>query len=145
VDSLIGAWRLVDHFDVTEDGEPKPGISNMAPGTVAYLIYAADGHMAYQHMREVRPAFAGGSLRGGTPEERLAAVDNMNCYCGTYDVRDDTIIHHVEAALFPNWVGTDLVRTFTLGGDELRVTTSASTAGHVGKPGQRVTLVFQRT
>src|SRR5262249_29155573 len=109
--SLVGAWRLVNHFFQREDGEER---NNMTPHTVAYLIYTVDGHMAYHHMRSICPAFASGDLHGGTPEERLAAFDNVNCYCGTYDVRDNTVVHHVEAATFPNWVGTDLVRKFTL-------------------------------
>jgi hypothetical protein len=61
--------------------------------------------------------------RRGTPEEKIAAFDNINCYCGAHDVRGNPGVHHVEAALFPNAVGMDLVRTFVLSGDELRVTT----------------------
>jgi hypothetical protein len=130
---------LVNHFFHREDGEER---SNMTPDTVGYLIYTADGHMAYQRMQSICPAFASGDLQGGTPEERLAAFDNINCYCGTYDVRDNTVVHHVEAASFPNSVGRDLVRTFTLSGDELRVITSPTL---VAGKSETVTLVFRRT
>ena len=114
----------------------------MTADTVGYLIYTADAHVAYQRMQSICPAFVSGDLQGGTPEERLAAFDNINCYCGTYDVRDNTVVHHVEAASFPNWVGRDLVRTFTLSSNELRVITSPTLAG--GRI-ETVTLVFQRT
>jgi hypothetical protein len=83
----------------------------------------------------------------GTSKEELQKREslpstNINCYCGTYDVREDRVVHHVEAASFPNSVGKDLVRTFTLSGDELRVVTSPTLVG--GKL-ETVTLVFQRS
>jgi hypothetical protein len=118
---LVGAWRLISTVSENEDGE----VSNLGtnPTTVGYLIYSADGHMAAILMHATRPAFVAGDLRGGTPEEKLAAYDNVISYCGTYDVHDNTVVHHVEASSFPNWVGADQLRTFTLSGDELKVTT----------------------
>jgi hypothetical protein len=139
VDSLVGAWRQVNHFFHREDGKE---LSNNTPETVGYLIYTADGHVAYQRMRSICAAFANveENWKRGTPEEKIAAFDNINCYCGTYDVRGNTVVHHVEAASFPNNVGKDLVRTFVLSGDELRVTTVPN-AGEL----RTLTLVFQRS
>jgi hypothetical protein len=99
--------------------------------------------MAYLRMRSAGTRFASGSLEGGTPEEKIAAFDNFQAYCGTYEVRDNTVVHHVEASLLPNIVGTDLVRTFSISGDELRVTTPLGPS-HVTATMHTTTLVFQR-
>ena len=121
----------------TEDGE----VAQSNPDTVGYLIYTDDGHMAYLRTLSVLSAFSDGDDRGGTPAEKIAAFDNFLGYCGTYDVRDNTVVHHVETSMLPNWVGTDQVRTFTLSGDELRVVTAPFV--RAGKM-QTITLVFQR-
>jgi hypothetical protein len=119
VNPLVGAWRLIVSEWQSEDGQ---AITLMGRDAIGYIIYTDDGHMAYQIMAANRPNFAAGDLRGGTPAEKIAAVDTFHAYCGTYDVQGKTITHHVEASLFPNQVGTNLVRTFTLSGDELEVT-----------------------
>jgi hypothetical protein len=49
------------------------------------------------------------------PEEELRnAVTGIVAYFGSYEVDESahTVIHHVEASLFPSWVGTDLKRNF---------------------------------
>jgi hypothetical protein len=99
--------------------------------------------MAFLRMQSVGPGFASGSLEAGTPEEKIAAFDNFIAYCGTYEVQDSTVVHHVEASLLPNVVGTDLVRTFTISDDELRVTTPLGPS-HVTGTTHTTTLVFQR-
>jgi len=33
------------------------------------------------------------------------------------------VIHHIEISLFPNWVGVDQVRSFSLEGDRLTLST----------------------
>ncbi len=45
-------------------------------------------------------------------------------YFGTYSVSetDKTITTHIESSTFPNWIGTDQKRFFTLSGDELKWT-----------------------
>jgi hypothetical protein len=106
-------------------------------------MYTADGHMAYLRMRSLGPAFASGNLDGATPEEKIAAFDNFQAYCGTYEVQDHTVVHHVEASSVPNIVGTDLVRTFSIDGDELKVTTPLGSS-HVTGTTHTTTLVFQR-
>ena len=42
----------------------------------------------------------------------------MLAYCATYTVHDDKVIHHVDAAWNPLWLG-DLIRPYRLDGDQL--------------------------
>jgi hypothetical protein len=111
-------------------------------GLTGYIIYTDDGHMAFLQMRSRVPDFEAGNLAGGTPAEKAAAYDNFAAYSGTYTVQDDTVVHHVEASSFPNMVGTDFMRTFTLSGDELTVTTPLD--ARITGTSTTDTLVFQR-
>jgi len=137
---VVGAWRFVTSVSRTEDGNVS---RQSRPGATGYIIYTDDGHMAFLNMRSTRPGFESGSQEGGTPDEKIAAFDNFVANCGTYEVEGNTVVHHVEAASVPNIVGTDLVRTFTLSGDELRVTTPLGLSPVTGTK-HTTTLVFQR-
>jgi hypothetical protein len=81
--------------------------------------------MAAQIMRPGRPPFASGDRQRGTDAEVRAAHDGYLAYWGTWDVDParGTVTHHVRGSLFPNWVGQDQVRAFTLDGDRLTLRT----------------------
>jgi len=67
----------------------------------------------------------------GTVEENKAAVQGANPHWGTDSVNEanKTIDFKIEHAFFPNWEGTEQKRPFTITGDELRYTATASTGG----------------
>ena len=88
------------------------------------LIYTP-GRINVRFADEPRQArFVSGDVMEGIPEELEAAFEGFDAYCGTYtlDEKNSTVIHHVQGAKFPNWVGTDQVRYFRLSGDTLRIT-----------------------
>jgi len=70
-----------------------------------YITYSEDGYMFVAIMRANRRRFSAGDLLRGTPEEKAHAAETYVSYCGTYEFRGETVIHHVELSLFPNWVG----------------------------------------
>ena len=111
--SIVGTWRLV-----SSDGRSSAGEVSRPYGDspVGLLIYGADGYMSATLMRPDRPHFAAGDRLRGTPEELRLASEGFLGYCGTYAIDESRglIVHHVTAADFPNIVGTDLVRRFTL-------------------------------
>ncbi|MFL4994351.1 MAG: lipocalin-like domain-containing protein [Microvirga sp.] len=47
-------------------------------------------------------------------------------YSATYTLERDKIVHHVDAAWKPAWVGTDLTRPFTFDGDTLVISGAPS-------------------
>jgi hypothetical protein len=61
-----------------------------------------------------------------TPAQALAAVHAYIAYFGRYtvDASRQTVTHHVEGSLSPDYVGTDQARPYILRGDtlEIRVT-----------------------
>ena len=82
-------------------------------------------------MHPDRPKFATGDMMQGTPEELKAAFEGFDAYCGTYTIDEvnGAVIHHVQGAKFPNWVGSDQVRFFIFSGDTLRITAPPILAG----------------
>ena len=120
---LVGAWRLVTVEDHQADGSILYPYGEKALG---YLIYHPDGYMSATVMSAERPRLASG-LRpfALSPDEAATVLKTMgSAYSGTYDFRDEnTVIHHVEAALIPNMIGQDEVRPFELKGNRLYVYT----------------------
>ena len=103
-DRLVGGWRLSDWVSIEDDGsETFP----MGQAPAGLLAYSADGTMVALMGRSDRARFAGDDVTGGTDVERASAFASFIGYGGRYEVSDDTVIHHVEMSLFPNWVGTE--------------------------------------
>ena len=69
--------------------------------------------------------------QAGTPEENKAVAQGSIAYFGTYSVseKDKTFTIHIVGTTFPNWIGTDQKRPFTISGDELKWTTPTTSLG----------------
>ena len=117
---LVGSWKLVSF----ESRDVNGSISYpWGKDTVGYLMYNADGYMSVTIMSPNRPKFSSGDLKGGTTEEKVAAADTYVSYCGTYEVKQDTVIHHIELSFFPNWIGVDQKRMLSIDGNQLSLST----------------------
>lgn len=118
--NLVGAWTLERWETRYDDGRV---IHPMGEDARGYLLYTADGHMAAFLMRAERPHFATGEALTATDAEKVAAWNSFYSYAGRYEVIGDRVIHHVEASMYPNWVGIDQERTLTIEGDRLTLST----------------------
>ena len=105
--SLIGTWKLILAEGRYEDGSVIYPWGQNASG---FLIYTQEGYMSAVIMRSDRPHFLVSDMLGGSVEEQAQAARSYLSYCGPYEIQGDKVIHHVEASLFPNWVGEDHVR-----------------------------------
>ena len=119
-EQFLGTWKLVAY----EVGAGHP----MGRDAVGLLSYHANGRMSMQVMRSDRPKFRVtglGDIQGGfdvgTAEEVMSAYRGYIGYFGTYEVNEEGrfVTHHIEASLFPNWVGKDQVEFFELSEDRL--------------------------
>jgi hypothetical protein len=63
-------------------------------------------------------------LLAGSSEEKARAAESYISYCGRYEFRGDSVIHHVELSLFPNWSGVHQERLVEVTGDRLTLRTS---------------------
>ena len=117
---ITGTWRLLSYEAHGSDGSVSYPLGRDAVG---YIMYTDDGFMSVAMMTAGRRSYADGDIRGGTDEEKLAAADGYVSYCGRYEVRGDSVFHHVEVAFFPNRVGTSQRRFMHFDGDRLLLTT----------------------
>jgi hypothetical protein len=123
---IHGAWRLVQ-WEVTVDG----GTSSYPMGEDArgQIIYSPDGHMSAILCSAERKPFDALQFHQGTADERDRAALTYVSYAGTWDLLEDVVTHHVDFALFPNWIGTDLIRTVAWEGADLVLTGAPETSG----------------
>lgn len=108
---FVGTWKLLDYAFLYDDGRVERPWGEEVAG---YLLYSAEGYMSgnLSAARQSRSVERG---RDGTSPRRRDYI----AYAGPYTVGEETIIHHVEVSLFPNWLGTAQVRYHTLEGDKL--------------------------
>jgi hypothetical protein len=119
-DEFIGAWKLVSYERRTPAGDLE---YPMGAHPVGRLAYDPSGRMSAQLMRADRPHFQDSPA---SAEEKIAAFDGYVAYYGTYTVNPagHTVVHHVEASLNPNWVGTDLTRSYEFSNSQLILSTA---------------------
>ncbi len=126
------SWQVT-----TSDGHQHLPYGESPQGS---LVYTADGTVAVHMMVPDRQPLdldsrliarcrrIGTGTQADDPDDpelseakrRLfASAITFQAYSGSYVVEGDTVTHKVRLALWPEWVGTDLVRTFSFDGDEL--------------------------
>ena len=99
------------------------------------LIYTTEGLTSVLLMNPDRPKFASDDPLAGTPEEIEAAYRGFDAYCGSFTVDENraTVTHHIRASKFPNWIGTDQVRSFEIQDNRLKLKADIETRGEVWK------------
>lgn len=113
--SIEGTWALVSWQQLYDDGRVVEPMGADPAGVISYL----DGRMQCLITRRARRPFATGGQWDASVEERAGAYDACLSYAGAYVVEGDVVSHHVDLALFPNWVGGVQRRTARLDGDLL--------------------------
>ena len=101
--AVVGAWKLISYAreDAVSGETTRPWGENPS----GYLMYLPDGHMSAVLTSEGRKSVP------STDEKQVAQLFfSMAAYAGTYTVEGDTVVHHVEVAWLPNWVGSDQPR-----------------------------------
>ncbi|QIR36073.1 lipocalin-like domain-containing protein [Tolypothrix sp. PCC 7910] len=118
--NLVGTWKLVSCETRTANGQIFYPLGENPSG---YIIYTDNGYVSVAMMRANRLQFQAGDIAAGTVEEKVAAADSYVSYCGTYEIQDNRVVHHVEVSFFPNWVGANQVRYVQLNGELLTLST----------------------
>jgi hypothetical protein len=137
--TLVGSWKLISFHIQDASGQTTCPFGKDARGR---LIYEPDGRMAVQLMNPNRPRFASDDPLVTSEAEVRAAFGGYTAYYGTYSVNpeEQSIVHHIEAALLPNWVGTDQWRHFESDGKYLTLKGLLRLGGVQGV----VSLVWER-
>ncbi len=136
---LIGTWRLISWENRSVDGQK---ISYpLGKDAVGYIMYNEDGYMFVAIMRPNREKFTVGDLLGGSTEEKVQAANTYVSYCGRYEFRGDTVTHHVDLSLFPNWVGVEQERLVEFRGNRLTLSTRPILLGGIQRTAH---LIWER-
>lgn len=123
---LIGTWRMTAWVrQVVATGEVSDA---MGPDPVGYIAYHADGRMMALVLRRDRPAPA----IPASVQDKAALFDSMLAYSATYSLEADRVVHHVDAAWNPAWLGP-LIRPFRLDGDRLVISGAPSKDPETGE------------
>jgi hypothetical protein len=135
---FIGVWRLVSG----ESKDQRTGEIRYPWGKnpVGRLCYDDAGRVFAQLMNPGRRPVGGMSNLGSAAAIVAASADDMremltgfNAYFGTYEVDEPsrTVIHHLQSALIPSWVGSDQRRKYEFSGrDQLIILNTASQAAY---------------
>ena len=123
---LVGTWTFVSSTTKLPNGSPAWGTNPKG-----LLIFTENGHFSSQIVRSDLPKFASKNRAQGTPEENKAVVQGSIGTFGTYTVDETkkTYTLKFEGSSFPNRVGAEQTRPFTIAGDELKVTNPSTTVG----------------
>ena len=118
VQGVIGTWTLVSETAHQGDKTTEP----LGPNPLGSIIFDRGGRFILMIARPGLPKFAANKRDAGTPEENKAVLAGSLAFFGTYSANevDQVITLHVEASTFPNWIGTNQKRSFTLSGDEMK-------------------------
>lgn len=130
-----GTWRLLSMQTHFANGKT---ITPYGEAPLGFITYTDQGQMHAILMSPDRQPI-GMSIEAFSKRNKAAQVlylltnpsvigRTMNAalrstaYSGSWEVRGDTVVHHVMAASLPEWIGIDLTRTFNFEDKCLRLT-----------------------
>jgi hypothetical protein len=132
---FVGTWRLLDYSFIHEDGVVEHPWGTEVRG---YLLYSAEGYMSgnlspardwKSRRARLTAAFKAHDGAAALRVAQSAGRRDYIAYAGRYTVEGDTVTHHVEASLFPNWVGRPEVRYYKFEDNTLTLRTGPVRSG----------------
>jgi hypothetical protein len=114
---FIGAWTLISYELLLASGVVEKPMGDHPLGRILYLD---NGQMSAQVASGLDP-LANADPREATPEEADRAWRSYVGYWGTFtvDAEAGVVIHAVDGAWFPNWIGQRQVRQYSFSGNTL--------------------------
>ena len=140
-DQILGAWRILDAEKVNvTTGTTAPWLGRPRPYS-GVIIYLPSGMMAVQIAAAREPSRPGAGLLNLSNGEKIDLLDTYYAYHGRFEVDEvqSKIRHFVDHALFESETGATLVRTVSLSGGVLTLSTDNLLAGPDGATFNRLT------
>lgn len=116
---LVGTWTLISMTYRDEASGKETDLWGKDP--IGFLTYTPGGRMSAVISAASRKVSAESADRA-SPEEQAVLFRSCFGYAGTYTLTDSGVIHHVEVASDPAWVGKDQTRYVRFEGKRLIVT-----------------------
>jgi hypothetical protein len=82
-------------------------------------------------LRSDLPKVASNNAMTGTPEENKAIIHGSTAFFGSWSVDEanGTMINRIDGSTFPNWDGTELKRTLSISGDDMKICVPSQIGG----------------
>ncbi|MBT5571531.1 MAG: hypothetical protein HOJ90_09960 [Alphaproteobacteria bacterium] len=109
-EDIIGAWQLVDTYIENPDGTRT---QTQGDNPAGIIMYTADGYMSAITRRSDRELPAD----NGSADDKARMFDGYLNYAGRWSLDGNTVTHHIEHALNPNWIGSPRDRSIDYQGD----------------------------
>lgn len=138
--AIVGTWRLVSM--TTRDAATGKQTDVWGERPLGYLSYTPSGRMSAVVAKAGRKISADSAGRA-SPEEQAALFRESFGYAGRYTVTEDGVVHHVEVASDPTWIGNDQRRLTRMEGNRLTVTSPPVASAASAEP-QAFVLVWER-
>jgi hypothetical protein len=122
LDRLAGTWKLIS----SEMRDSSGGVHYpLGADCAGLLTIDRAGTMAAQLMRQGRRPFGSGDILLGTDAEVQEAYHGYVAFWGqcTVDAAKGQVTYVVTGSLFPNWIGHENLRFYTIVGDSLTLRT----------------------
>jgi hypothetical protein len=137
-EDFVGTWRACGTDYRAKDGTITQSTVTDNPTDASHpgrIVYTADGTVIVlttpANRRKFGGQFASGDLSSAPVEQRAEAANGVIAYAGHYEVDGERVLHLVEIAFLPDWVGTTNVRVYRFEGRRLILSTPPDAQGGV--------------
>ena len=127
-EDLVGIYVGRGRDYVAKDGTVVKPPERPSPARIAYT---REGMVIVVSTPPDRAKVGAKNPGQATLEEKARMADGVVAYAGRYEIKGDTVIHHIEVSFFPNLVGRANVRKPTFQGRLLTLTTEPDEKGGV--------------
>jgi hypothetical protein len=138
--SFVGTWKLISDKQVRTDGSSSDLYGSLPLGQ---LIYDSQGHMSVHLLTADLTKCGTQDRRKCSDSAARSAFDNYLGYWGRFkvSVTGKSVVHIIDGASVPDWIGTSQERFYELSGDRLTLTTPMQQIAGVES---KTILVWQR-
>jgi hypothetical protein len=125
---VIGLWSLASQYVERPDGSRVERFGANPKGT-AY--FDQGGRFSMIMMRADLPKIASNNAMTATDAENKAIMQGSSAFFGTWSVDEatSTMLNRIDGSTYPNWDGTDLKRTVSISGDDMKVCVASQIGG----------------
>lgn len=110
---IKGRWYVRSWTQEYDDGRIVHPFGEKLEGFIEY----GEDTMFVLLTKSPRTPFTSGGQWDAVDAEKATAYNEFLAYAGRYTVDGDTVTHHVELSIFPNWQGGTQRRRVVWGGD----------------------------
>ena len=116
---IEGLWNLLSMEQRYDDGRVIYPFGRNVEGRI---YYGADKSMFCAIQKSGRTPFSTGKQWTADASEKARAYNDYLTYCGRYEMDGDTVTHHIEISLYPDWIGKRQSRKIRLMNGRLHIT-----------------------